>query len=115
MKLHIIPHHLTLSEALTSFTSRKISGLGEITRDIEAAHVVLRLDPKTNPERRFSASVRLFVRGADVFARSTGHDLYATIDRVVDKLTNGLRARKSRLHSWHRLRDANPLRNFAAA
>lgn len=115
MKLHIIPHHLTLSEALNSFTTRKISGLGEITRDIDAAHVVLRLDPKTNPEQRFSASVRLVVRGADVFARGMGHDLYPTIDRVVDKLTNRLRARKSRLRSWRPLRDASPFRNFATA
>ena len=115
MKLHITPHHLTLSEALNGFTARKLSALGGITPDIDAAHVVLRLDPKTNPERRFSASVRLVVRGADVFARGTGQDLYTTIDQVVDKLTNGLRARKSRLHSWHRRPDASPLRNFAAA
>jgi ribosomal subunit interface protein len=100
---------------LSGFTTRKISALADITRDIDAAHVVLRLDPKTNPERRFSASVRLVVRGADVFARDTGHDLYATIGRVVDKLTNGLRARKGRLHSWHRQRDVSLLRNFAAA
>lgn len=115
MKLHIIPHHLTLSEALDGFTTRKISALDGITPDIEAAHVVLRLDPKTNPERRFSASVRLAVRGTDVFARDTGDDLYATVDRVVAKLRNGLRARKSRLHRWHRQRDASPLRNFTAA
>lgn len=117
MKLNIIPHHLALSEALSGFTARKISALGEITRDIDAApvDVVLRLDPKTNPERRFSASVRLAVRGADVFARGTEHDLHATIERVVDKLMNGLRARKSRLHSGPRLRDASQLRNFAVA
>jgi len=35
--------------------------------------------------------------------------------RVVGKLTNGLRARKSRRYSWHRLGDANPLRNVAIA
>ncbi len=115
MKVHIIPHHLVLSEAWSEFAARKISALGEITRDIDAAQVVLRLDLKTNPEQRFSASVRLVVRGADVFARGTGHDLSTTIDRVVDKLTNRLRTRKGRLRGWHRLGDASPSRIFEAA
>lgn len=117
MKLHITPHHLTLSGALRGFTARKVSALGRITRDIDAAHVVLRLDRTTRPDRRFSAGVRLVVRGADLFARGKGSDLHATIDRVVDKLTNGLRARKSRLHSRsrHRLRDASPFCSLALA
>lgn len=114
MILHITPHHLTLTAAVNGFTTRKISRLGDISPDIDAAHVVLRLDPKTNPERRFSTSVRLVVRGADVFACGTGRDLYATVDCVVDKLTSGLRARKSRRQSWPRFRDPSPLHNFAA-
>jgi len=112
MKLHIISHHLPLSEALSGFTTRKVSALEQIAPNIDAAHVVLRLDSKTNPERRFSASVRLAVRGDDVFARDTGHDIYATINCVVGKLTNGLRARKSRLHSWRRLRAVTSTREL---
>ena len=104
MKIHITPHHLSLTDALQQFAARKVSALDGISRDIDAAHIVLRDDSKTNPERRFSASVRLMVRGADVFARGAGHDLYATIEKVVQKLTSGLRTRKSRLHDRHRFR-----------
>jgi putative sigma-54 modulation protein len=106
MNIHITLHHLTLTPALRDFTTRKIAGLGEMVPDIVAARVVLRLDPKASPERRFSARVRLAVRGMDIFASDNNGDLYAAIDNLVDKLARGLRKRKTRLLPRRQLRHA---------
>lgn len=104
MHIHIITHHLTLTEGLHDFTVRKIAGLDRLVHRIIGAHVVLRYDSSVALDQSFSVRVRLVVRGLDIFASDADGDLYAAVDKVVDKLASGLRQRKSRLQSRHRRR-----------
>jgi putative sigma-54 modulation protein len=112
MHIHLITHHLTLTEGLHDFAVRKIAGPERLDHQIVGAHVVLRYDSSVALEQSFSVRVRLAVRGLDVFASDVDGDLYAAIDKVVDKLASGLRQRKSRLQSRHRRR--TPIAGIAA-
>lgn len=104
MHIHIVTHHLTLTESLHDFTVRKIAGLDRLGHEIVGSQIVLRYDSSVVPEQSFSVRVRLAVRGLDIFASDADGDLYAAIDKVIDKLASGLRQRKSRLKNRHRLR-----------
>ena len=45
------------------------------------------------PQRQFGCSIRLSVRGPDLFAEDVESDLYAAIDRVAKKIEQQIRKR----------------------
>jgi putative sigma-54 modulation protein len=102
MQIHVTPHHLTLTPSLRQFAADKIAALGDRIAEVFAAHIVLLHEHGHAPGGRFSARVRLAVRGNDVHAHGTDGDLYAAIDQVVDKLARRLRKRKTRRLARHR-------------
>lgn len=97
MQIHISPRHLVLTGAIHSFVAEKISHLESITDQILAAHVVLIHDE--NKVKPYRVKVHLGLPGPDVHAEDAEADLYAAIDKVVDKLARQLRKRKTRIKS----------------
>jgi ribosomal subunit interface protein len=63
---------------------------------IVAARVTLEHDHTRVPERQFSCSMRLDVRGPDLYAKDIESDLYAAIDAVTKKIEQQIRTRHSR-------------------
>jgi putative sigma-54 modulation protein len=96
MKLIIIPHSVTLTEAIEKHIESKIEKLDHFDKRAIDARVTLEHDHTRAPERQFSCSVRLNVRGPDLFAEDRESDLYAAIDLVIKKIEQQIRKRHSK-------------------
>ena len=100
MKLILIPHNVTLTKAIEDHVVARIDKLDHLEQRIVAARVTLEHDHTRVPEGHFSCSMRLNVRGPDLFATDIESDLYAAIDLVTKKLEQQIRKR----HSKHKAR-----------
>ena len=96
MKIHLVSHHLQLTEPIQACVETKIAALAEISAHVQSADVILSQDKGINPTRRFTISARLAMPGKDIQASNTGADLYAVIDGLQSKLARRLRKRKTR-------------------
>lgn len=95
MQIHLSPRHLTLTAAIHSYVAEKIEHLENIApHEVLAAHVVLLHDE--TKKKKHICKVHLAVPGPDIYAEDAEDDLYAAIDKVVDKLARQLRKRKTR-------------------
>ncbi|MCX7712720.1 MAG: ribosome-associated translation inhibitor RaiA [Chthoniobacterales bacterium] len=97
MQIHLSPRHLTLTASIHAYVAEKISHLENMTNGILGAHVVLLHDE--SKKKPYTVKVHLGLPGPDIHAEDSESDLYAAIDRVVDKLARQLRKRKTRLQS----------------
>ncbi|HZI33451.1 MAG TPA: ribosome-associated translation inhibitor RaiA [Candidatus Binatia bacterium] len=96
MKLIIVPHNVTLTEAIENHIVAKIDKLDHMDQRIVDARVTLEHDHTKVPERQFSCSIRLAVRGPDLFARDVENDLYTAIDVVAKKIEQQIRKRHNK-------------------
>src|SRR5712672_4761430 len=96
MKLILIPHNVTLTKAIEDHIVGKIEKLDHFDKRAVDARVTLEHDHTRVPERQFSCSMRLGVRGPDLFAEDRESDLYAAIDLVVKKIEQQLRKRRNK-------------------
>lgn len=116
MQIHLSPRHLTLTAAIHSYVADKVGHLEELADTIVAAHVVLMHDETKT--KKHIVKVHLAVPGPDIHAEDAENDLYAAIDKVVGKLSQQLRKRKTRLNDQkkHRTQLASEAkkRGFAA-
>ena len=106
MQIHLSPRHLTLTAAIHGYVAEKVEHLEELTHEILAAHVVLFHDERKNPKKSFTVKIHVAVPGPDIHAEDSEPDLYAAIDKVLDKVAQQLRKRKTKLkdHTKHKLR-----------
>ncbi|MFZ5806868.1 MAG: ribosome hibernation-promoting factor, HPF/YfiA family [Verrucomicrobiota bacterium] len=98
MHIHITPRHLKLTAAIHGYVADKIEHLEHVTDQIIGAHVVLWYDKTRVPSKQFCVKVHLAVPGPDIHAEDVEADLYAAVDKVVDKLSQQLRKRKTSLN-----------------
>lgn len=94
--IHITPHHLALSPALSKFVSDKVAQLPRFASGALAADIVLRRHHGTSLGRRFSASGRLALPGRDLHASATHADLYSAVIGLTKKLARQSRKRETR-------------------
>jgi len=101
MQIHLSPRNIALTGSIHAFVADKITHLEEYGEQIVAAHIVLLHDQ--NKKKPFSVKVHLGMPGPDIFAEDAEADLYAAIDKVVDKLSRQLSKRKTRIkdHAKH--------------
>jgi len=95
MQIHVSPRHLTLTAAIHGYVAEKVEHLETLASEILAAHVVLLHEE--SKAKGYTVKVHLAVPGPDIHAEDKESDLYAAIDKVVDKLARQLRKRKTRL------------------
>ena len=86
MKLIIIPHNVTLTKAIEDHIVDKIEKLDHFDKRAIDARVTLEQDHNRAPARQFCCSVKLSVRGPDLFAEDREEDLYSAIDLVCKKI-----------------------------
>ena len=96
MKLIIIPHNVTLTKAIEDHIVSRIDKLDHMDGRIVDARVILENDHTKVPENQFACSVRLTVRGPDLFAKDVEGDLYAAIDLVMKKIEQQIRKRHNK-------------------
>jgi len=104
MKFILSTHNITLTQAIEEHVLDRIDRLEHLDRWLIDARVTLEKDHEAHsPEKTFKCSVRLGVKGNDLFAEDKKPDLYAAIDSAVKKLELQLRKRhkltKNRKHS----------------
>jgi len=95
LPVHITTHHLSLTDPLSRFVSKKVAGLTRVANDALVAEVILRRH--NGAATRFSASARLALPGRDIHGRAVDTDLYTAIGKLVSKLARLSRKRKTRL------------------
>ena len=97
MKLVLSTHNLTLTKAIRDHLITRLEKLDHLDRRAIDARVTLEHDHKRVPEKQFNCSIRLGMRGPDLFAEDSERDLYAAIDLVTKKIEQQLRKRHSKI------------------
>lgn len=97
MQIHLSPRHLTLTASIHGYVAGKIEHLEELSSEILAAHVVLFRDERKDPKKAYTVKVHIAVPGPDIHAEDSEADLYAAVDKVLDKVAQQLRKRKTKL------------------
>jgi putative sigma-54 modulation protein len=96
MKLILLTHNVTLTKAIEEHVLDKLDKLDHLDRWAVDARVTLEHDHKRLPEKQFCCSMRLSVRGPDLFAEHAEEDLYVAIDKVTKKIEQQIRKRHSK-------------------
>ena len=100
MKFILSTHNVTLTKAIEDHILGLLDKLEHFDRWAVDARVTLEHDHTRTPEKQFSCSMRLGVRGPDLFAVDSESDLYAAIDKVAKKIEQQIRKR----HNKHKAR-----------
>lgn len=96
MKFILTTHNLDLTQGIEDRILDKIEKLEHLDRWLIDARVTLVHDQTKALERQFVCSVRLGVRGPDLFAQDARGDLYAAIDQVFKKIEQQIRKRHNK-------------------
>lgn len=97
MKLILSTHNVTLTKTLEDRVVKKLEQLEHFDSRAVDSRVTLEHDHKRSPERQFSCSMRLAMRGPDLFAEARESDLYAAIDVVAKKIEQQIRKRHNKV------------------
>ncbi|HVU27378.1 MAG TPA: ribosome-associated translation inhibitor RaiA [Verrucomicrobiae bacterium] len=96
MKLILSTHNITLTKAIEDHVVKRLEKLDHFDKRAIDARVTLEHDHTRVPEKQFSCSMRLAVRGPDLFAEDRESDLYAAVDRVTKKIEQQIRKRHNK-------------------
>jgi putative sigma-54 modulation protein len=96
MKLILMTHNVTLTQAIEEHILSKIDKLEHLDRWAINARVTIEQDQTKAVEKQFKCSMRLAVPGPDLFAEDSEMNLYAAIDLVTKKIEQQIRKRHSK-------------------
>lgn len=85
MQVNISGHHIELTTALKDYVIQKTDRLSRHFDQISNVDVVLSVE-----KQRQAAEANIHVSGKDLFANAEDNDMYAAIDKLVDKLDRQL-------------------------
>lgn len=97
MKFILSTHNVTLTKAIEDHILGRIDKLEHLDRWAIDARITLEHDHTKVPDKQFKCSLRLGVRGPDLFAEDVESDLYAAIDKVTKKIEQQIRKRHSKV------------------
>ncbi|HXR03270.1 MAG TPA: ribosome-associated translation inhibitor RaiA [Verrucomicrobiae bacterium] len=96
MKLILSPHNVTVTKAIEDHILSRLQKLDHFDQRAVDARVTLEHDHTRALGKQFGCSIRLAVRGPDLFAEDVESDLYAAIDRVTKKIEQQIRKRHNK-------------------
>jgi putative sigma-54 modulation protein len=96
MKFILSTHNITLTKAIEDHILNRLDKLEHLFRRAMEARVIIEHDNTRGPEQAFKCSMRLGVRGPDLYAEDIEGDLYAAIDLVAKKVEQQIRKRQSK-------------------
>jgi putative sigma-54 modulation protein len=97
MKLIISPHNVTLTKAIQDHLTTRIEKLEHLDSKAVDARATLEHDNKKPTDRQFKCSIRLAMRGPDLYAEDYEADLYSAIDLAAKKIEQQLRKRHNKV------------------
>jgi putative sigma-54 modulation protein len=81
MNLNITGHHIEVTPALREYVTGKVDKVIRHFDHVTSVHIILSVEKLVQ-----KAEITLHVKGKDIYADSSDTDLYAAIDKLVDKL-----------------------------
>ncbi|MDI6746819.1 MAG: ribosome-associated translation inhibitor RaiA [Rhodocyclaceae bacterium] len=81
MNLNITGHHIEVTPALRAYVTGKVDKVIRHFDHVTSVHVILSVEKLVQ-----KAEITLHVKGKDIYADSSDTDLYASIDKLIDKL-----------------------------
>ncbi|MEM1080639.1 MAG: ribosome-associated translation inhibitor RaiA [Pseudomonadota bacterium] len=105
MQLEISGQNVEVTQALRAYVTEKLERVDRLFGNLISAHVVLRLE---RIEHTAEATVSVGGRTNDLHADATEEDMYAAIDKLIDKLARQVRRHKEKVTDHHRSNDLNP-------
>jgi putative sigma-54 modulation protein len=97
MNMILSTHNVTLTKAIEDHITVRVRKLEHLDPRAIDTRVTLERDLTKGAEHQFCCSMRISVRGPDLFAEHKDNDLYAAIDLVAKKLEQQIRTRHSRI------------------
>jgi putative sigma-54 modulation protein len=96
MNLNITGHHVEVTPALREYVTGKVDKVIRHFDHVTSVHVILTVEKLVQ-----KAEITLHVKGKDIFADSSDADLYAAIDKLVDKLDRQVLKYKDKNQDHH--------------
>ena len=96
MKLILSTHNVTLTKAIEDHILDRLDKLEHLDKWTIDARVTLEHDHTRTLEKQFACSIRLSMRGPDLFAIDQKNDLYTAIDFVTKKIEQQIRKRHNK-------------------
>jgi len=96
MNIQITGRHIDVTDAIRNHVNDKFSKLERHFDHITQVHVILDIVKETH-----IAEAKINLAGADLFAESKMHDLYAALDTLVDKLDRQVVKHKEKIKDHH--------------
>jgi putative sigma-54 modulation protein len=81
MNINITGHHVEVTPALREYVTGKVDKVIRHFDHVTSVHVILTVEKLVQ-----KAEITVHVKGKDIHADSNDADLYAAIDKLVDKL-----------------------------
>lgn len=81
MNLNITGHHIKVTPALREYVTGKVDKVIRHFDHVTSVHIILSVEKLVQ-----KAEITLHVKGKDIYADSSDTDLYAAIDKLIDKL-----------------------------
>lgn len=96
MQLNVSGHHVEVTDSLRDYVESKIERLERHFDIVSDVHCILTVE-----KLQHKAEAKVNVNGGTIFAETTEGDMYAAIDRLVDKLDRRVRKHKEKLADHH--------------
>lgn len=99
MQIEINGRNVEVTQALRAYVTEKLERLQRRFDNLIGAHVVLRIE---KVDHFAEATVSVGGRARDLHADAVDEDMYAAIDKMVDKLDRQVRRHKSKVRDHNR-------------
>jgi putative sigma-54 modulation protein len=96
MNLNIAGHHVEVTPALRDYVTGKVDKVIRHFDHVTSVHVILTVEKLVQ-----KAEITLHVKGKDIHADASDADLYAAIDKLVDKLDRQVLKYKDKNQDHH--------------
>jgi putative sigma-54 modulation protein len=97
MQISITGHHIDVTQALKDYIDNKFSRLERHFDNMTNIHVILTVE-----KERQKAEATIHISRGNIYAETENDDMYAAIDRLVDKLDRQLKKHKEKNADHHR-------------
>lgn len=92
MQINITGHHVEVTPALRAYVTEKMQKLERHFDQVKLINVILNVE-----KLQHQAEATVTAGGRTLFAAETAKDMYASIDKLVDKLDRQVRRCKDRM------------------
>ena len=97
MQINITGHHIEVTPALRAYVTEKLQRISRHFDHVISINVILKVE---NHQQK-QAEGTVHAAGKSLFAQETDNDMYAAIDKLVDKLDRQVRRHKDRIRGHH--------------